>query len=180
MSAPSKIKRCEPNLTPLLDIVLQMLMFFMMCVNFVSNQVTREITLPRSGAVKPIDKTDPDWLYVNFKPFHLREFENKLTPEKLEDARRNFQEGDPTIYVVGEPDAMKLSRFRSWLKTRYEEADRLAQAPGGTKKVNTCIVIRADKDANYGMVFEIMNMCKVIGYKRLKMQATIENKKGGK
>jgi biopolymer transport protein ExbD len=176
MSAPSKTKRCEPNMTPLLDIVLQMLMFFMMCVNFVSNQVTKEITLPRSGAVKPIDKTDPDWLYVNFKPFHLREFETRLPPDKLDEVRKNFQEGDPTIYVVGVPDPMKLSLFRSWLKGEYEAAERIAKDQN--KKVNTSIVIRADKDASYGMVFEIMNVCKVIGYKRLKLQATIENKKG--
>ncbi|MFN6050729.1 MAG: ExbD/TolR family protein, partial [Planctomycetia bacterium] len=38
----------EPNLTPLLDVVLQLLMFFMMCVNFVTNQVSEDIILPES------------------------------------------------------------------------------------------------------------------------------------
>jgi biopolymer transport protein ExbD len=33
----------EPNLTPLLDVVLQLLMFFMMCVNFVNEQVNENI-----------------------------------------------------------------------------------------------------------------------------------------
>ena len=33
----------EPNLTPLLDVVLQLLMFFMMCVNFVTEQVNEDI-----------------------------------------------------------------------------------------------------------------------------------------
>jgi biopolymer transport protein ExbD len=168
--------RCEPNLTPLLDVVLQLLMFFMMCVNFVGNQATREVTLPRSAAVKPIDKADESWLYVNFKPFKLHDYETKLPPDQLDEMRRTFQDGDPVIYVTGKPP-MKLSLFRSWLKGQYEEADRIAKDQ--KKKVNTTIVIRADLNASYGMVFEIMNICKVIGYKKMKMQATIENKKRG-
>ena len=50
----------EPNLTPLLDVVLQLLMFFMMCVNFVNEQVNEDIKLPRSQAVKPMDKGEAD------------------------------------------------------------------------------------------------------------------------
>ena len=50
----------DPNLTPLLDVVLQLLMFFMMCVNFVTEQVNEDISLPVSQAVKPMDKADTD------------------------------------------------------------------------------------------------------------------------
>ena len=38
--------KAEPNLTPLLDLVLQLLMFFVMTVNFVSSEVRNDIKLP--------------------------------------------------------------------------------------------------------------------------------------
>ena len=44
--------QAEPNLVPLLDLVFQLIMFFMVCVNFVSQQVNEDIKLPvaQSGA----------------------------------------------------------------------------------------------------------------------------------
>ena len=38
--------KCEPNFTPLLDLVLQLVMFFMLCANFVMDQTSVEIKLP--------------------------------------------------------------------------------------------------------------------------------------
>src|SRR6267142_725701 len=37
--------KCEPNFTPLLDLVLQLVMFFMLCANFVMEQTAVEIKL---------------------------------------------------------------------------------------------------------------------------------------
>ena len=41
---------CEPNLTPLLDLVLQILIFFMVTVNFAQDQqqVSANVKLPDS------------------------------------------------------------------------------------------------------------------------------------
>src|SRR4029079_343313 len=38
----------EPNLVPLLDLVLQLVMFFMMCANFVMEENDQTIKLPHS------------------------------------------------------------------------------------------------------------------------------------
>ena len=43
--------KADPNLTPLLDVVFQLLMFFIMCVNFVAEQVT---------VLVPTGKREPD------------------------------------------------------------------------------------------------------------------------
>src|SRR5213079_634645 len=55
----------EPNLTPLLDVVLQLLMFFMMCVNFVTEQVNEDIKLPVAQSARPMDKSEVDILLLN-------------------------------------------------------------------------------------------------------------------
>ncbi len=167
----------EPNLTPLLDVVLQLLMFFMMCVNFVSEQVNEDIVLPRSQAVKPMDKTDPDVLFVNVKPFALADFQDRLPSDVLARVKEKFQEGDECILVPGK-EPMRRNDLRVWLKQQYDDA-KVAAEQRGAKDVNTAIVIRGHKEADYGQVFEILQMCKNVGFRRLMLRALTKNTPGG-
>ena len=57
--------RAEPNLVPLLDLVLQLVMFFMMCANFVMEQVDQTILLPVAQQAKPMSETGPDVVFLN-------------------------------------------------------------------------------------------------------------------
>jgi hypothetical protein len=45
--------------------------------------------------------------------------------------------------------------------------------------VNTAIVIRAHRESQNGQVFEILQLCKSIGYTRLKLRALTKNTPGG-
>src|SRR5438874_5902356 len=55
----------EPNLIPLLDLVFQLIMFFMICVNFVSEQVNEDVLLPVAQSARPMDKGEVDVLFLN-------------------------------------------------------------------------------------------------------------------
>jgi biopolymer transport protein ExbD len=167
----------EPNLTPLLDVVLQLLMFFMMCVNFVNEQVNEDIRLPRSQAVKPMDKSDPDVLFVNVKPFALKEFQDRLPSDVLARVQDKFREGDECILVLGK-EPMRRNDLRVWLKQQYDDA-KLAAEQRGAKEVNTAVVIRAHREADYGQVYEILDMCKNVGFRRLMLRALTKNTPGG-
>ena len=57
--------RAEPNLVPLLDVILQLVMFFMLCANFVMEQVNEAIKLPDAIAAKPLDKRAGDYLILH-------------------------------------------------------------------------------------------------------------------
>src|SRR5438128_1518495 len=106
----------EPNLTPLLDVVLQLLMFFMMCVNFVNDQVKEDVKLPETQSAVPMDKTDTDVLFLNIKPFNSAELAERGTlPATLAALQEKFREKDPCILVVGK-DPMRPLEFRYWLK----------------------------------------------------------------
>jgi biopolymer transport protein ExbD len=61
----ANVIRAEPDLTPMLDLVMQLLMYFIMCVNFIKEEVPTEVQLPRSQAARPIDKSEGDLLFVN-------------------------------------------------------------------------------------------------------------------
>src|SRR5690242_17475258 len=167
----------EPNLTPLLDVVLQLLMFFMMCVNFVNEQVNEDIKLPKSLAVKPMDKAEADYLFINVKPFAWKDFQDRLPSDVLARLQDKFREGDECVLVPGK-EPMRRNELQIWLKQQYEDARQLAEQRGA-KSVNTAVVIRAHKEADYGQVFEILQMCKNVGYRRLMLRALTKNTPGG-
>lgn len=61
-------ERMELNLTPLLDVVLQLIMFFMMCVNFVMDQVDPNVLLPSSVSARELPpKSDVQVVVVNLE-----------------------------------------------------------------------------------------------------------------
>src|ERR1700722_8627248 len=47
--------RAEPNLTPLLDIVFQLITFFMLVINFSRDNFDARIKLPVAGSARPQD-----------------------------------------------------------------------------------------------------------------------------
>src|SRR5438270_13110363 len=47
--------RAEPNLTPLLDIVFQLITFFMLVINFSQDNFDSRIKLPVAGSARPQD-----------------------------------------------------------------------------------------------------------------------------
>ena len=55
----------EPNLTPLLDLVMQLLMFFIICVRFVTDQVKQEIQVPVNQEARPASKTADQPIVLN-------------------------------------------------------------------------------------------------------------------
>src|SRR6516162_7966969 len=62
---PGANVRSDPNLVPLLDLVFQLIMFFMICVNFVSEQVNETIMLPIAQSARAMDKGEVEVLVLN-------------------------------------------------------------------------------------------------------------------
>ena len=58
----------EPNLTPLLDLVLQLVMFFMLVANFVMEDLSNKIKLPVASQAKPLTAKDTNFMYLRRKP----------------------------------------------------------------------------------------------------------------
>jgi biopolymer transport protein ExbD len=138
--------KAEPNLTPLLDVVLQLLMFFMMCVNFVSEQVNQSILLPVSQSARPMDKSEVSVLFLNV-------------------------DRSGNLIVPGHDSLSTLPSIAYYLRQQYTEAERADKLRGGKGDVNTAIVIRADERANYKQVYDVLQTCKQVGYHRLHLRA---------
>src|SRR6185369_17031710 len=88
--------KAEPNLIPLLDIVFQLLMFFMMCVNFVTEQVSESIKLPVAQSARPMSKRETDVLFLNLNAKGLLE-------------------------VPGQDQPLGVTQWNSYLKQQYAD-----------------------------------------------------------
>jgi len=155
----------DPNLTPLLDLVLQLLMFFIMCCNFATEQVSGDIKLPYSDSAKPIEKADIGALYLNQKSMRSKDFREKLTEDQLE----RFQNQDSVVMIAGlEPKTVQQTK--SWLRDQFADAQKLV---GEGNEVKTVIHFRPDDDIELDQLFLLMDACKVAGYKKLKLRAKI-------
>jgi biopolymer transport protein ExbD len=138
--------KAEPNLTPLLDMVLQLLMFFMMCVNFVNDQVNKDIKLPVAQSARPGSKNEDSVRFLNMDrsgALVTTAGDKLLTP------------GDITYY----------------LKREYADAERENKLKGGTGEVKTAIIIRADQEASYKDVYQLLQLCKQERFKKLNVRA---------
>jgi len=162
----------DPDLTPLLDLVLQLLMFFIINVNFVTEQVNPDIKLPTSESARPIDKADLSSLILNQKSMKSREFINKLTPEDQERLRNQ----DSVVLTPG-LKPMTLLECKAWLKDKIEDARKDPNTVAEDGSVKTVINFRPDGDLELAELFKLMNHCKVVGFKKLKVRAIV---RGGK
>lgn len=56
-SLSNKMK-AEPNLTPLLDVVFQLITFFMLVINFSSENYDQRVRLPVAESARPMEDTE--------------------------------------------------------------------------------------------------------------------------
>src|ERR1700693_6334985 len=119
----------DPNLTPLLDLVLQLIMFFMITVNFVRlDQFDDSIKLPVATSAVPIDSTAEDHVFLNL------------------DAKGNLV-GLLSNMSLDTPEKIKVHLIQE--KANLE---RSARARGKTGEIKILIILRADKACKYGDV----------------------------
>ncbi len=158
----------EPNLISLLDLVMQLLMFFIMCVTFVTDQSAAEISLPDSQAAAPLEDKDTNVQIVNIRPFNSNDpsliAKYSGNPKYLEEMSRKFLPGQVYVIVSGQ-DPMPVGSFRNWLRDQH---NRAVMAQGAAvKPIDTTIIIRAHRDTDYRDVYSVLELCRNQGYTQL-------------
>lgn len=161
----------EPDLTPLLDLVMQLLMFFIVNVNFVKEQVSQDVQLPISTSARPISKADTGAIFINQKSARNKKFVNSLS----EANRLRLRSADSIILVPGK-EPMSPGEAKLWLKDKYNDARKAADEKGG--KVETVIHFRPDGDLELNQLFLMMDHCKTAGFKDLKIRARVKANRG--
>ncbi len=112
---PASSDTVEPNLVPLLDLVLQLLMFFLINVNFVQGVTNTGESLPRSETVSPLDPDGGDPIILSVKPFRIgvplgpglppRDDFKYMAPEGSKERARlraRFKDGETCVMIPTE------------------------------------------------------------------------------
>ncbi|MFL5242617.1 MAG: ExbD/TolR family protein [Gemmataceae bacterium] len=133
----------DPDLTPMLDVVMQLLMYFILCVNFVSEEVSSDILLPDGQTARPLIKGNDDVLLLNIR-----------------------EDGSVKVYGL---DAMDIAKTKDWLLKRYAEAE----SRSSDKQVHTTIIVRAHNRTNYESIFQVLRICKDTGFRRFNLRANM-------
>ncbi len=137
---------CEPNLTPLLDLVLQILMFFMVTINFATEQTHEDVSLPESQTARPLPKDGAkDPIFVNL--------------------RWNTKRKEYEILVTGRKEMTQIDA-KIWIRKQYEDLQRSGE-------VKNPVIIRADRSAEYAQVYQLLQSCSDAGFRNLKVRALV-------
>ncbi len=142
MSAAVDSEGCDVNLTPLLDLVLQLIMFFMITVNFVRvDQFDDSIKLPVAHEAVPLDNSAEDWIFLNLNA-----------------------NGD----LVGTLSNFPLDtdqKLKAHLMREKDSLERAARARGKTGEIKIVVILRADENCRYNDVWRRLYSCQMAGFK---------------
>ena len=156
MSASTSSEKCEPNLTPLLDMVLQLVMFFMLCANFVMEQVNESVKLPLAIEAKALDKTVDNYIILNVvKPM---------------DADKKFTL--PAYTEITGEQYINSIQVRSRMRTVMDlDKARTKPADWEKGKGRSIVILRATKECNFKEVHDVWTACRQAGYTDIQLRA---------
>jgi biopolymer transport protein ExbD len=140
MSASIGSDACDVNLTPLLDLVLQLIMFFMITVNFVRvDQFDDAINLPVASNSTPLDNKAEEYIFLNLN-------------------KSGELVGTLANLALDTPGKLKvhLSKEKNDLET--------AATRRGQKNPKVVVVLRADQNVRYSKVWEVLDSCRQAGF----------------
>jgi len=142
--------RAEPNLTPLLDVVFQLITFFMLVINFGNDNYDQRVRLPVAGSARPIEdgnqiSADRLVLNVNRQGPLLFNGEVQLPHKAIETIRRESQ-------------LVKLNA-------------KAAGAKIDSMSLPTTVVLRADRDTPFASLYGLIKACQANGFNKFALKA---------
>jgi biopolymer transport protein ExbD len=135
----------EPNLVPMLDMVLQMVMFFMLCANFAAEELSEKVKLPVAIEARSLDKFTERVVFVNL-------YQDK-------DPKTNEDRWYVKIGADVEENAFQVQRNLTNRLTSYRAGQKEKD-----KDKSPIVVLRADEKAEWKRVYDVMAACKRAGY----------------
>ena len=151
MSAQSS-DGADPDLTPILDMVFQLITFFMLVINFKGASLDQSLQLPVLGSARPLEwKGDYEPLMLNVdnegrvKVFGVVVLAEKFIADQAADLKKDLR-------AAGE------------------------SAP---KELPVPVVLRVDKGTRFHLVNHIIKLCQENGYVQFSLSAMTGKDEGG-
>ncbi len=147
----------EVDMTPMIDIVFQLIAFFMVITNFEQAKADERVKLPRDPLVEPPKSKAEKELVVNIG--FLRDKDGNKT--------------DPTPYVFdGNGDNYTVDLYAPRLRSEAQ----FFQGEPDTELKDVLVSIRADADVPHGDVTRTVQYAQDAGFERFAFKATQESR----
>ena len=143
--------KAEPNLTPLLDVVFQLITFFMLVINFSQDNFDSRIKLPVAGSARPQDDA------------------TKVAEERLVlnvDNRGNLLFNGQTLSFEQAARKIKLEA-----QIARQNIKAVKGTLGPNQELPARVVIRADRDTSFTKLFGLIGTCQSNGYQKFDLKA---------
>jgi len=137
----------EPNLTPIRDMVFQLITFFMLVINFKSAEMDLSLKLPVVGSARPVETHGQRGLLV-LNIDHMGNLKN------YGGVVQNVE-----LYIAREAYASRLA-------AHIESDDKEA-----AQDLPTTIVIRADQATPFKMLNRVIKACQDNGFRKFALKA---------
>jgi biopolymer transport protein ExbD len=188
----------EPNLVPLLDLILQLVMFFMAVTNFAKENISEAVRLPLAQSARPIDDEESrrnERVYLNVEEngdMRVRSFTDETGVQWYLRGKVDDVVTDDAGNVVPGPDGkpqhnirLRRERFDKYFQRVFDtRAKRVKRDMGADandeEKVkaavaqSTLIVLRAHQQADYRDIYEILSKCRHAGFSKMEIRATMD------
>jgi biopolymer transport protein ExbD len=141
----------KPDMTPMIDVVFQLIAFFMLVFNFSKFDQSELINLPASELAKP-----------------------PVAPPESPITLQLTSQG--TVIFGGEESPLGVDAIL-WLRPRLSREADIIRHVDQRNVAESTIIIRADRDAKAGEVQELLQLCqeRTIGFRKFKVRARQED-----
>jgi biopolymer transport protein ExbD len=145
MSSLHSAEQAEPNLTPILDMVFQLITFFMLVINFQTAALDMSLKLPVVGSARPTDKGSEDLLVLNVNT-----------------------RGELMVYgSVKDPD--RFLAVEATATRKHLEVEGKKIKPGD--ELPTLVVVRADLGTPFDLLNKVLTECQKQGFRKFALRA---------
>lgn len=145
----------QQDMTPLIDVVFQLLIFFMLVTNFEQTQADERVKLPRDKLAQPPKVARDKDLVINIGYF------------RDESGRVITHNGDRGPFVFFDGEAYPVPQFGQRLGI-----ERQLQKNEDVDPKEITVVIRADREVPTGMIQELMKVAQELEYVKFALAAT--------
>jgi biopolymer transport protein ExbD len=136
--------KAEPNLTPLLDMVFQLITFFMLVINFQGASLDLSLKLPVLGSARPLDR------HGKLEPMVLNI--DKDGNVKVQGRKVDFEK-----YIEGEARLLKSHL-------------RLLNTPIKDGELPVGVIIRGDRSVPFQLINRVLKACQFQGYRQFSLR----------
>jgi biopolymer transport protein ExbD len=151
--------KAEPNLTPVLDMVFQLITFFLLIINFKSAEIDANLKLPVVGSARPPANDPRKPPITGVMVLNIDQKGNVKTTVQISDLN-NF--------------------FRRWADADRHTYNLKLQPDGTPPELPTIVVIRADKATPFVAVYHVIDTARNNGFRQFALKAApLPKKKAG-